>query len=341
MDKPVIEDRVIEQWVHDLVPPARLMSVGASDPGRIAAMAAESGGALHVAMDNCPNQVVLCGSPEAIEAARTSLEGEGALCQFLPFDRGYHTPMYRPICARLEQSAGTYEDRIPRIPVYCTTTGKRLPDEPAAIRRIMIDQWAEPIRFRETIEAMYADGVRVFLEVGPRGNLTGFTDDILAGRDYAAIPCNLASRGGLLQLHHALALLCAHGVPVNLACLYARRNPTRLALADGDAPTLVPPSRRRPLKLKMDIPIITLDEKDRATLRDCLETALVSPGLKPTRPHSSPTQLLGCENIPSADDLFLHSHITTLDTILATHEEIMHALIDRASDPTMTESHLR
>jgi acyl transferase domain-containing protein len=46
----------------------------------------------------------------------------------------------------------------------------------------MIDQWAEPIRFRETIETMYADGVRVFLEVGPRGNLTGFVDDILAGR---------------------------------------------------------------------------------------------------------------------------------------------------------------
>jgi len=326
MDKPVIEDRVIEQWVHDLIPPARLMSVGASDPGRIAAMAAESRGALYVAMDNCPNQVVLCGSPEAIGAARTTLEAEGSLCQFLPFDRGYHTPMYRPICDRLEHTAGTYEDRIPLIPVYCTTTGKRLPDEPAAIRRIMIDQWAEPIRFRETIEAMYADGVRVFLEVGPRGNLTGFVDDILSGRDYAAIPSNLASRGGLLQLHHALALLCAHGVPVNLAPLYSRRNPARLALAEGDAPMLVSPSRRRPLKLKMDIPLITFDEKDRATLRDCLETALGSPTSRPPHPPPSSAQFQYGENVPVSDDPLLHAHISTLDKILATHEEIMAAL---------------
>ena len=338
MDKPVIEDRVIEQWVHDLVPPARLMSVGASDAGRLAAMAAESGGALYVAMDNCPNQVVLCGSPDAIEAARTTLEGEGALCQFLPFDRGYHTPMYRPICDRLEQSAGTYEDRIPRIPVYCTTTGKRLPDEPAAIRRIMIDQWAEPIRFRETIETMYADGVRVFLEVGPRGNLTGFTDDILAGRDYAAIPCNLASRGGLLQLHHALAFLCAHGVPVNQAPLYSRRNPTCLGLADVEAPILVSPSCRRPLKLKMDIPLITLDEKDRATLRDCLITALGSPVSTPPWTPLSMTQFQNGGNAPGADAPLLHSHITTLDNILATHEDIMRALIGRASEPTKAET---
>ncbi|MEI8259857.1 MAG: acyltransferase domain-containing protein, partial [Deltaproteobacteria bacterium] len=285
-ETPVIEDRVIAEWVRDLVPPARLLSVGASEPGRVAKLAAESKGALHIAMDNCPNQVVLCGEAEAIEAARVTLETEGALCQFLPFDRGYHTPMYRPICDRLEQTAGTYEDHVPRIPLYCTTTGKRLPDTPAAIRRIMIDQWADPIRFRETIETMYADGVRIFLEVGPRGNLTGFVDDILAGRDYAAIPCNLASRSGLLQIQHALALLCAHGVAVNLERLYSHRRPTRLALAENEAVPVAPAPRRRSMKLKMDIPLVTLDEADRKDLRDRLIAALGVPAL-PSSPASA------------------------------------------------------
>jgi len=321
MDKPVIEDRVIEQWVHDLVPPARLLSVGASDPARIAALARESGGTLYVAMDNCPNQVVLCGDSEAINAARATLEAEGALCQFLPFDRGYHTPMYRPICDRLEQTAGSYEDRIPKIPVYCTTTGRRLPETPSEIRRIMIDQWAEPIRFRETIETMYADGVRLFLEVGPRGNLTGFVDDILAGQDYAAIPCDLASRGGLLQLHHALALLCAHGVPVNLDRLYSSRRPAKVSL-NGEAPSPAVPPRRRPLKLKMDIPLITLDDADRAHLRDCLTTALGGSASNPAiTPPATPA--------PAGSPL-MQTHIDTLDRILATHEEIMHAMLSQS-----------
>jgi acyl transferase domain-containing protein len=322
MEKPVIEDRVIEQWVRDLVPPARLLSVGASDPGRVAALAANSEGALHVAMDNCPNQVVLCGGAEAIEAARATLEAEGALCQFLPFDRGYHTPLYRPICDQLERTAGSYEGHIPRIPVYCTTTGKRLPETPAEIRRLMIDQWAEPIRFRETIEAMHADGVRIFLEVGPRGNLTGFVDDILAGRDYAAIPCNLASRGGLLQFHHALALLCAHGVPVDLGRLYSGRGCASLAL-DADAAAAAPAPRRRPLKLKMDIPQLTLDDADRDSLRSALASALTVPAsAQPlvTKPDPLAPRPMGA---PPADDSLLQTHLRMMSQLSAVHEEVM------------------
>jgi acyl transferase domain-containing protein len=324
MDQPVIEDRVIEQWVRDLVPPARLLSVGASDPGRVAALAAESAGALHVAMDNCPNQVVLCGDAEAIEKARATLEAEGALCQFLPFDRGYHTPLYRPICDRLERTAGTYEDRVPRIPVYCTTTGRRLPDEPAAIRRLMIDQWADPIRFRETIETMYADGVRVFLEVGPRGNLTGFVDDILAGREYTAIPCDLPSRGGLLQLHHALAQLCAHGVAVKLDRLYSDCACERLTL-DENALASEPP--RRPWKLKMDVPVVSLDDADRRNLRAALVSALGGPAPAPTSDPTSDPHALRPAGAPPTDDPLLQTHFRTMSQLAALHEEVMQAAL--------------
>jgi len=324
----VVEDRVLEQWVRDLVPPAKLLSVGASDPARIAALAAASAGALHVAMDNCPNQVVLCGDAEVIDAARATLEAEGALCQFLPFDRGYHTPMYRPICDRLEQTAGNYADRVPRIPLYCTTTGQRLPEAPAAIRRIMIDQWAAPIRFRETIERMYADGVRIFLEVGPRGNLTGFVDDILAGRDYSAIPCDLVSRGGLPQLHHALAQLCANGSTVMFDRLYAGRRCATLPL-DGDAPPAdVAAPRRRSLKLKMDIPLVTLDDADRKTLRAALVAALGAPA-SPTAaaPQPAPPDHAFPVGVPTVEDSLTQTHLRTMHRLTAAHAAVMQAAL--------------
>ena len=325
MEQPVIEDRLLEQWVRDLVPPARLLSVGASDPARVAALAAESNGTLYVAMDNCPNQVVLCGTVDAIEKARATLEAEGALCQFLPFDRGYHTPMYRPICERLERTAGTYEDRVPRIPVYCTTTGQRLPEDPSAIRRIMIDQWAEPIRFRQTIETMYADGVRAFLEVGPRGNLTAFVDDILAGRPYLAVPMDVPARCGLQQLHHALAQLCAHGVQVRLDRLYTGRSCTRVSL-DNNAGPLVAPARR-PIKLKMDIPLVTLDDADRRNLRSALATAL---GGRDSAPAAVPTpeSCAPCLTPSTPDsDTPLHTHLRTMRRLTALHEEVMRAAL--------------
>ena len=214
--------------------------------------------------------------------------------------------------------------------MYCTTTGQRLPDTPAEIRRLMIDQWATPILFRETIETMYADGIRVFLEVGPRGNLTGFVDDILAGRDYTAIPCNLTSRGGLLQLLHALALLCAHHVPVNLDRLYARRNPARLPLSDGEAPSPVAKIRQRPVKLKMDIPLMTLDTTTREQLRDCLISAL---GCAPSVLSSGfPESSIP----PAAASALMQTHIQTLDQILSTHEEMMLAMLLRPEEPSAT-----
>jgi len=41
---------------------------------------------------------------------------------------------------------------------------------------------------------MYEDGVRLFVEAGPRGNLTAFVSDILRGNLHLAMPANL--RGG-------------------------------------------------------------------------------------------------------------------------------------------------
>ncbi len=319
-----VENRVLEQWVRDLVPAARLLSVGASTPERVAALAAASGGALRVAMDNCPNQVVLCGGPEAVEQARATLEAEGALCQFLPFDRAYHTDWYRPVCERLDTRTGGYEHLVPRIPFYCTTTGRRAPADPAALRRLMIDQWAEPIRFRETIETMHAEGARLFLEVGPRGNLTGFVEDILAGRDYAAIPLDLPSRGGLEQLLHALARLCAHGVTPDTTPLFARRHAARLGKTPpAGAPDKTP--KRRAVKLKMDIPTLDLAPDDCRDLRQAILGALAAPanGVPPVPPPAGGT---GAEDI-------LRSHRDTMRRILDAHHAVMRAAAQGRADP--------
>ena len=88
----------------------------------------------------------------------------------------------------------------------------------------------------------------------------------------------------------------------------------------------------------MDIPLITLDAEDRANLRDCLATALGNPASTPLLPPLSTMPFPDLGNAPIADAPLLHAHLGTLDKILATHEEIMHALIGRANDPAMPEA---
>jgi hypothetical protein len=70
---------------------------------------------------------------------------------------------------------------------------------------------------------MYRDGIRIFIEVGPRGNLAGAIAQTLAGRPHLAVPANLESRSGLRQLNTLLGMLAANHVDVNFAPLYERR----------------------------------------------------------------------------------------------------------------------
>ena len=47
-------------------------------------------------------------------------------------------------------------------------------------------QWRSKVRFRETIEAMHASGVRLFVELGPRGNLSAFASQTVRLRFFFA-----------------------------------------------------------------------------------------------------------------------------------------------------------
>jgi malonyl CoA-acyl carrier protein transacylase len=188
-----------------------------------------SGAAVHLAMDNCPHQVVLAGSPEAISVVEAELRGRGVVCERLPFGRPYHTPQFEP---HLPPVARMYERlpvRAPRIPVFSCTTGKPFPPEPDAIRRLAVEHWAAPVEFVQMIEGMYAEGVRIFVEAGPRGHVTSFVEDILRGRPFAAMAANVSRRSGITQINHLVAHLFAHHVPLRLEHLYLRRQPRLIA----------------------------------------------------------------------------------------------------------------
>ncbi len=180
---------------------------------------------LHLALDNCPHQVVICGPEEGIAFLLEQLQGKPAVCQRLPMGRAYHTPLFANFAGRLREFLETVPVAAPAVDLYSCVTAGRYPAEPPSIRDLASSQWASPVRFRETIEAMHHDGVRVFIECGPRGNLSSFLDDTLRGKAYAAVPANLMHRSGIAQLNHLCAMLLAQGVELNLSHLYAHRAP--------------------------------------------------------------------------------------------------------------------
>ena len=242
--------------------PAAVLLAAGSDLEKVKA-ACEAAGvdAPALAMDNCPHQVVLAAATGDADAVEAALKARGILCERLPFGRAYHTPAFESALKPLRAFFADLPLRPQRVPLYSAATAARMPDDVEIVRDLAVAQWARPVRFRGLVEAMHADGVRLFVEVGARGNLTGFVEDTLRGRPHLAVAANLPRRSGLAQLNHLVASLFAQGVPIRPEHLYARRRPERIDLA-------APPRRARPVpSLAVGAPELRLSTALVETLR--------------------------------------------------------------------------
>jgi acyl transferase domain-containing protein/phosphopantetheinyl transferase len=264
-------NRIYEQMeAEGGIPRGALLTVGAVAREKVLELVEASNGTLHLALDNCQHQAVLFGPRDAMERAADTLRRIGGLCVYLPFDRAYHTPLFRPVADAVERFLADVEFGPGSVPVYSCVDAAQFPRESDAIRLHTAVQWASCVRFTDTIERMYSDGVRTFVEVGPSGNLTAFVDDILRARPHLACSANNRNRSGLSQLLQLLARIYVTGRPLALERLYAGRAARVIDFAHPSGE-----SARRARALPNTLPYIRLDDEEAARLRDALRPRAV------------------------------------------------------------------
>jgi acyl transferase domain-containing protein/phosphopantetheinyl transferase (holo-ACP synthase) len=286
------------------IPTGALLTVGALPHTTVAEHVARLDGAVVVAMDNCPNQQVVFGDKDAIDHLRKTLAEVGGICDLLPFDRAYHTPRFAATSAAFRDYYEIVGLRSPQIPMYSCATAELFPEQAAAVRQLAAGQWAMPVRFRETVERMHADGVRYFIEVGPSGNLTAFVNDILAGREYLALASDSRRRDGFDQLLTVLGRLYVNDKGVDPVRLFESRSWAAVDLDGGRTP--VPGG----IQLKNTMPRIQFDPRDRGVLQEML-------GL------SADEQQPAARTMPRAGD-----RVTDSDNELYDHFQQMRSLLD-------------
>lgn len=168
------------------------------------------------------------------EAGTTALAGELArrkiAMQALPSAIPYHTPLVKNLIDSNDDSVQSVEVKKLMVPTWACSTGTRYPDDQAFLRSMFTDLFARPVKLRETIDSMYEEGVRSFVEVGPNGVLSTLVGGILADRPHIAVPTNLAWRPAVTQIHHVLAALFTQWRNPDFEFLYGRRAPVRIDL---------------------------------------------------------------------------------------------------------------
>lgn len=202
---------------------------------------------VHLSADLGDRHIIVTGTIAGTEALTEELTKHKFVSQLLPIAIPYHTPLVHDLIDGEHDAVKSVDIRPLAVPGYACSTGERYPDDEKQLRAMFTDLFTKPIRLRETIKAMYDDGIKLFVEVGPGGVLSSVVDGILGNKPHIAVPTNLSSKPALTQLHHVLAALYTQGVSANFEYLYMRRAPVTL-----DWKSLkVPEVKRQPLKLSL------------------------------------------------------------------------------------------
>ncbi len=160
------------------------------DDDAVAAACESIGGDVWVANSNAPGQVVIAGSPDAVDAAGTAAKDAGAK-RVMPLDvsGAFHTPFMAPAGPRLDAaiSVATFHDaRVPIVANVDAAVHTAAADWPDLLRRQLVN----PVRWARSVQTLVDAGATTFVEVGPGAVLTGTIKRIAsdAGRHSAMTP---------------------------------------------------------------------------------------------------------------------------------------------------------
>lgn len=120
---------------------------------------------------NCPGQLVISGSIEAVNEAMTKCrELEGGRAIPLTVGGAFHSPLMSSASELLAKAILHTSFNAPICPIYQNVTG--FPEmNPDVIRLNLNNQLTSPVRWTQTMQNMISDGVNSFTEVGGNGKV--------------------------------------------------------------------------------------------------------------------------------------------------------------------------
>jgi [acyl-carrier-protein] S-malonyltransferase len=146
--------------------------LGATDDD-VEAACQRSEGEVWVANYNAPKQVVIAGTPEAVERAGTIAKELGARKVVpIPVAGAFHTSLMAPARSRLRKVLSEAPFNAAEVPVVANVDARAhrsAEDWPG----LLSAQLCGPVRWRQSLETLAREGATRFVEVGPGGVLTG------------------------------------------------------------------------------------------------------------------------------------------------------------------------
>ena len=218
---------------------AGAMLAVAGDIGTVQGLLDKFGdGTVVVANDNHPRQAVLSGPTSSVEAITAVLSKAGLSHQRLPVAAAFHSAMVAPAGTRFAQELEAAELGVPTFPVVANVTATVYEPDASQVRSRLAEQLARPVRFRESVETLYALGCRVFVEVGAGTVLSGLVRKCLGDREHVIVSLDRPGTHGVTAWWMAMAELATLGLPLKLAAIHQDATPFAAVPVPSTGPTV-------------------------------------------------------------------------------------------------------
>ena len=134
-------------------------------------------GAVVPANFNSPGQLVVSGTPDALDRVAQLATAAGGRAMPLRVAGAFHSPLMDDAAREFSHLVAAVAIADPRIPVIANVSAEPVADADS-VRSAISRQMTSPVLWTDSVRRMVADGVSLFLEVGPGKVLTNLIQRI-------------------------------------------------------------------------------------------------------------------------------------------------------------------
>lgn len=133
---------------------------------------------VQIANYNCPGQIVISGETNQVAAAAEKLKEAGAKrAVILNVSGPFHSKLLVGAGDKLKAVLDQLVIEKPQIPYVANVNAGYITNQ-EDIEPLLVQQVSNSVRWQQSVEAMAADGVDTFIEIGPGKTLAGFNKKI-------------------------------------------------------------------------------------------------------------------------------------------------------------------
>ncbi len=178
---------------------------------------------VYLSFINSPNEVIISGNK-----ATCYQIAERIGCQSMPLP--FQNVIHHEFCRVEEEGLWAMHNftihEKPNIQFYSSVQNGYLPIESAKIAHNSTEVCCRSVDFPASVEQVYEDGARIFIELGANATCTGWIGQILKDREHLALSMDIKGKHIADTITSAVAMLTSHQIALDLQTLFVAEEVT-------------------------------------------------------------------------------------------------------------------